>query len=226
MTPSLTLGLVTVAALVIMGARLAASTPVPRSLVPTTRHRPSGWCRLRRRRSAPGDVDVAAWCERVATGVRAGSSLTRAVIDADAATASGLRPFPGTGLALVRGRSLADALEPASDDPAGAVALLTPVMIAAAELGGPAAGALDRVADTLVARAAEREERRTNSAQARLSARVLTTLPFAVLAVLLLTEPTIRATLATPAGITCLAIGCTLNGLGWWWMRHVIGRVA
>jgi tight adherence protein B len=223
---ALALGLVTGAAIVTMAARLRGWTPAPRRLVPAARHSLTGWVRLGRRRPAPGDVDVAAWCERVATGVRAGSSLTRAVIDADADTAPGLRPFPGAGLALVRGRSLADALEPAPDDPAGAVALLTPVMIAAAELGGPAAGALDRVADTLLARAAEREERQTDSAQARLSARVLTTLPFAVLAILLLTEPSIRATLATPTGITCLAIGCTLNGLGWWWMRHVIGRVA
>ena len=166
---------------------------------------------------------MAAWCERVATGVRAGSSLTRAVIDADSATDPPLRPFPGAGLALTRGRGLAEAIGTDPPDAAGAVGLLAPVLIAAAELGGPAAGALDRVADTLLGRAAEYEERRTSSAQARLSARVMTTLPFGVLGVLVLSEAAIRHTLTTPAGVACVVAGCALNALGWCWMRHVIG---
>jgi tight adherence protein B len=225
-TTAFTLGIITAAALAIIGARLRSWASTPRRLAPATHPTRTGCPRLVRRPVAPGDVGVAAWCERIVAGVRAGSSLTRAVIDADTTTAPEQRPFPGAGLALARGRGLADALEPALDDRSGAVALLTPVMIASAELGGPAAGALERVADTLLARAAEREERRTNSAQARLSARVLTTLPFGVLAVLVLSEPSIRTTLATPAGLTCLAIGTTLNGLGWWWMRRIIGRAA
>lgn len=224
--PTLTLGAIACAVLVILGARLRVLAPAPRR--PTTARRRSwiGQARRRRRRRAVDEVEVAAWCERVATGVRAGSSLTRAVIDADATTDPECRPFPGAGLALARGRRLAEALDANPDDAAGAVALLAPVMVAAAELGGPAAGALDRVADTLLARAAEREERRTSSAQARLSAQVLTTLPFGVLAVLVVSEPSIRETLTTPAGMACVVVGSALNGLGWWWMRHVIGGVA
>jgi len=225
MSPALLVGVIGCVALAIVGARLRPWATPPRQPLPAAPGARSAPVVSRRRRHPPGDVEVATWCERVAAGVRAGSSLTRAVVDADAATDPLLRPFPGAGLALVRGRGLADALGSDHHDPAGAVGLLVPVMIAAAELGGPAAGALDRVADTLLARAAEREERRTSSAQARLSARVMTTLPFGVLGVLVLSEPAIRDALTTPAGAACVGVGCTLNGLGWWWMHHVIGGV-
>lgn len=211
------------------GFRLWSWTTVPRrpgtaTMVASGR---AGLGRFRSSRAVrrPGDIEVASWCERVAAGVRAGSSLTRAVSDADADTPAEMRPFAGAQLGLVRGRGLADALGVVSDGPSSAVGLLAPVMVAAAELGGPAAGALDRVAGTLLARAAEREERRASSAQARLSARVLTILPFAVLGLLVLTEPAIRHTLITPAGLACVIAGGVLNGLGWWWMRHLIGGV-
>ena len=112
---------------------------------------------------------------------------------------------------------------PIDDGPATPVGLLAPVIVAAAELGGSAAAPLERVAVTLLARAAEREERRASSAQARLSARVLTLMPFGVLASLAAAEPSIREVLATPAGLTCVVVGSGLNLLGWWWARRLIG---
>ena len=213
-------GVVGALVLVIVGGRLRALTIAPRRLQPMRRR--TAWQRLTRRRrsQALGEIEVAAWCARVAAGVRAGSSLTSAVVEADAATVPGQRPFPGAALALTRGRRLAEALGPSPDGPGSAVGLLTPVIVAAAELGGPAASALDRVADTLLARAAERAERRASSAQARLSARVLTLMPFGVLSVLVISEPSIRDVLTTPAGTACTIGGCALSGLGWWWMRR------
>ena len=97
-------------------------------------------------------------------------------------------------------------------------------MVAAAELGGSAAGPLERVAGTLHARATEREERRASSAQARLSARVLTIMPFGVLA-LLARRPSRRSATSSPRrpGSTCLVAGGALNLLGWWWARRLIG---
>ena len=70
-------------------------------------------------------------------------------------------------------------------DPGDPAALVVVVLRAAAELGGPAAGPLERAALTLHARAAERAERRSASAQARLSARILTALPVTTLGLLL-----------------------------------------
>ncbi|MET0460527.1 MAG: type II secretion system F family protein [Ilumatobacteraceae bacterium] len=226
MSTALLLGVVTGVAVAMAGIRSwawAAPTRRPGGGEPSVRHRAPRWF-PRRREHAPDEVAVAAWCERVAAGVRAGSTLTRAVTDADTTTAVSLRPFPGVSHALARGRNLASALDPVSDGPATPVGLLAPIMIAAAELGGPAAPPLERVADTLLARAAEREERHAASAQARLSARVLTTMPFGVLALLAVAEPSIRHVLVTPAGLTCLVAGSALNLLGWWWARHLIGR--
>ena len=71
---------------------------------------------------------------------------------------------------------------------------------------------------------AERAERITASAQARLSARVLTVLPVGTLTLLAVVEPSTRDALGTPAGGACLVAGGFANLVGWWWMRRVIGR--
>ncbi|MET0145169.1 MAG: type II secretion system F family protein [Ilumatobacteraceae bacterium] len=168
------------------------------------------------------DVAVARWCEHVAAGVRAGRSLTTAVTETDAATPLAQRPFADVSHALARGRPLAEALRSTTDDPSSAIGLLAPVIVATAELGGSAAP-LERVAATLLGRAAERDERRASSAQARLSARVLTVLPLGVLAVLLLAEPQIRQVVTTPAGLACAVTGLAANMVGSLWMRRLIG---
>jgi tight adherence protein B len=177
-----------------------------------------------RRRRGPSDVDVALWCQRVARSSRSGRSLSQAIADADAETPSDLRPFPDVGLGLRRGRALADALSIGQPDPSTAVGVAGPVLLACAEIGGPPASPLERVADILMLRAAERDERRAATAQARLSARVLTAVPFGVLAFLALSEPTIRTALASPAGQACLAGGVALNVLGRCWMSALIRR--
>jgi tight adherence protein B len=180
---------------------------------------------LRRRRPRPpGDDDVAEWCEQVARGVRAGSSLAHAVVQAGATAPAGATAFQPVVRAITRGRGLADALGELTDtDPAASVGLAVPVLAACAELGGPAAMPLERVAAALHGRSAERAERQANSAQARLSARVLTTLPVGVLALLALAEPAVRASLTTSLGVVCLLVGGALNVAGWYWMRRLIG---
>jgi tight adherence protein B len=170
------------------------------------------------------DDDVAAWCEQVARGVRAGHSLGHAVVEAAAAAPAGATAFQPVVRALGRGRGLADALDEAVvEGPSSAPGLVVPVLGACAELGGPAALPLERVAATLHARSAEWAERQTNSAQARLSARVLSTIPVGVLALLSLAEPAVRSTLTTPTGLACVVAGAVFNLAGWCWMRHLIG---
>jgi tight adherence protein B len=191
----------------------------------------------RRRPLAPDDLDVAAWCERVGAGLRAGRSLTAAVVDADVLPAPvddhgraggsrgarpARRPFAEVAHAVRRGRSLGEAFRAVPDDPSTPTGLAAPVLATCAELGGPAAVSIEGVADVLVARADERAERLTASAQARLSARVLTTVPAAVGALLAVTEPAVRHSIATPAGLVCVTAGAALNGAGWWWMRTMI----
>jgi tight adherence protein B len=181
----------------------------------------------RRTRRPPDDDDVAEWCEHVARGVRAGSSLGHALVQAGAITPRGGAAFEPVLRAIGRGRGLADALGDLHDhDPASSTGLVVPVLGACAELGGPAALPLERVAATLHARAAERAERRANSAQARLSARVLTTVPIGTLALLAVAEPAVRASLTSELGAGCLVLGGLLNLAGWYWMRRLVEGAA
>jgi tight adherence protein B len=216
----------------VVSALLLAAAGSRRWFVPTRpvtstapRLRQPRWHPRRHRRTRPDDDEVAGWCEQVARNVRAGSSLASAVAQTGTDVPGAGAAFRPAVRALRRGRGLADALGEIDDaaDAASAVGLVVPVLTACAELGGPAALPLDRVAATLHARSAERAERRTSSAQARLSARVLTTVPVGLLALLAVVEPAVRAALASGAGIACVLVGGAFNVAGWCWMRCLIG---
>ena len=120
------------------------------------------------------------------------------------------------------GVPLLDALAAEQLDPSTPAGVVGPVIRACADVGGSPAVPLERVGDMLLARAAERDERRAGTAQARLSARVLTAVPLGVAAFLAVSEPAIRAVLSTPAGGACLVAGVVLNVLGRWWMSALI----
>jgi Flp pilus assembly protein TadB len=177
---------------------------------------------FRRRRRPPMDSDVAAWCERVSVGLRSGRSLTAAVIDADVSTEGGERPFGGVVHAVQRGRSLGDAFRAVEADPSTPTGLAAPVLATCADLGGASAAPVEALADVLLARASERAERLAASAQARLSARVLTTVPFGLALLLIVAEPSVRHVLSSTAGATCVVGGALLNLAGWSWMRTMI----
>jgi tight adherence protein B len=203
---------------IVPARRVVSDAPVERH----PRWRPT------RRRAHPDDDSVAEWCEQVARNVRAGSSLASAVARTGTDVPEAGAAFQPALRALRRGRGFADALGEIDEtaDPASPVGLVIPVLTACAELGGPAAMPLERVAATLHARSAERAERRTSSAQARLSARVLTTVPLGVLALLALVEPAVRASVKTSAGVMCVVVGGAFNLAGWCWMRRLIGGAA
>ena len=225
MTPAAT-GLVAVAAVLVLALGLTPGrwTAAPRRPVDSApprrrRSRPN-----RRRGTAADDATVAVWCEQAARSVRGGRSLSRAMTDAaDAVPAAG-RCFAPALAALSRGRGLPAALGELDGGPGGPVELVQPVLRACAELGGPAAGALERTALTLHGRHTERAERDAAAAQARLSARVLTMLPVSTLALMVLAEDSTRAALRSSIGLAVVAVGLTGNGVGWWWMRRIIRR--
>ena len=222
--------MLSVVAVVAAGATLRGATATPLRIPPPASSRvrasrlSTTMVAVLGRRGAPDETAMATWCEHVARGMRTGSSLRRAMTDAGPAVpaaASALAPALGR---LDRGVGLGQALGELDDDPSTPVGLVVGVLVACADLGGPAATPLDRTAATLHARAVERDERRSASAQARLSARVLTTLPVATLGVMALVEPSTRAAVTTPAGLACLLAGTLCNLTGWWWMRWVIAR--
>jgi tight adherence protein B len=194
-----------------------APSPVPRG----RRHSALRW---RRRTAEPRPDDVADWCELLARALRSGSSLTAAIGTA-VATDSAMTPtVVPIARRVARGESLVDALDPTDVDPVSAAGLALTVLRSCARFGGPAATPLERAAATLRAREAVLAEQQAHSAQARLSARVLTIVPLALLALLFLTDPKVRAAAATPAGIIVVSVGALLNLAGSLWMRGIIGR--
>ena len=163
--------------------------------------------------------DVAAWCDALARAVSAGSALTAAVREVEP-PASCADAVATIRLALRRGLPLRDACAVPAASPNLDAALT--VLRACAAHGGPAAEPLGRAAAMLRARVADIAERRTHSAQARLSAVVMTALPMCMLALLLLTSGAVRHVLASPSGVGTVLLGAGLNLLGWRWMKRLI----
>lgn len=214
-----------VAVLTIAGA--LRPRPIARSAVPTIstcRARPAmTWAWLARRAGPITAAEVASWCEGLARVIRSGSTLVNALRSVE--PPDGCRPvIDGVVLALDRGARLTDALAVRSTS--AHLDLAVTVLRACAVNGGPAAEPLDRAASTLRGRATDAAERQTQSAQARMSAVVMTVLPVAMLALLLATSSSTRQAALTSAGLLTIGLGGILNLVGWRWMRRIVARVA
>jgi tight adherence protein B len=165
---------------------------------------------------------LAAWCDALARALRGGATLRHALrtVPPPACVAQRLA---AALLALERGASVSVALADV-DSSSRDLDLVLVVVRACAEHGGAAAEPIDRAAAALRQRAALAGERRTNSAQARMSALVMTCLPGAMLTLLVVTSPSVRAAAISPAGLVVIAVGIILNAAGWGWMRGLIAR--
>lgn len=161
--------------------------------------------------------------------MRSGSTLRDALMSTTPSGIALAHTTEDLRLALERGQPITTAVDAARTSKQGQhrrgphVDLALAVIAIAARLGGSNASAFDRAAGSLRLLAADQQERSSQAAQARLSAHVLTIVPLAMLALLILTDDDVRATLQTPIGVACIAIGLVLNGAGWMWMRHIIG---
>jgi Flp pilus assembly protein TadB len=170
-------------------------------------------------------IELAVWCDGLARAVRGGATLRQAVLDV-APPAAVAGHIDGVRLQLERGAPLRAALEPRPPVPVH-LDLVLVVLRACAVHGGPPSEPIDRAAAALRQRAAVIAERRSQSAQAHMSAVVMTLLPGVLLGVLLLTSASVRSALTTPAGLAVVALGAATNLIGWWWMRRLIhGRSA
>jgi tight adherence protein B len=178
-----------------------------------------------RHRSAPIDpADVANWCDALSRSLRGRSTLVEAVRSNRAVPRIELR-LARVRLAIDRGTPLGDALAGAvGDDQNLDMALI--VLRTCALHGGSAAEPIDRAGAALRQRAALAAERRGHSAQARLSAHVMTALPSLLLVVMLASSASVRATVGSPLGAAVVGWGAALNALGWWWMRRLIDGAA
>ncbi len=165
----------------------------------------------------PGPDEWSVVLDAIASEVRAGSSLTNAF----RTTVTRCSP---RGKVVTPQSTLADVVARSSTDPHEA--LVIQCVSAAAALGGPMSATLHAGAGVLRQRAAVRAEAAVHSAQARLSARVLTGVPLMFAAWSLLASRSFRAALVSPPGAASAAAGVALNLCGWWWMRRIVDRAA
>lgn len=181
--------------------------------------------RLRSNRRRTAD-DVAPTLDALARATAGGLSLGRALAELPD---DPRKPFATALLQASRrqgpGRSLGDCLAAAHLEPSGTetrLALATLELLA--RVGGAVPAALDRAASAVRERRAAVAERQTQSAQARISALVLSALPvgFAVWG-LQGDRRTATFLLHRPAGQLCLGVGLVLNGAGWLWMHRITG---
>ena len=179
--------------------------------------------RIARRRRSHSGVDaaeVAALLDRTARHCASGAALGPSFAAAIAASplASALAP---TASALAAGQTVHQALDrqPATHPH---LTLASHAVRLCATQGGNISRSLDRAATTLRERHASAMERRAQSAQARLSARVLTVLPLAFGGWSVATTESVQRFVLTPAGTVCVTAGIGLNIVGWLLMRRVV----
>ncbi|WP_395087793.1 type II secretion system F family protein [Ilumatobacter sp.] len=184
----------------------------------------------RQRRRARGPVPpeaVATWCDAIARRLRSGEALRRVLANERPVHVALSARTDSLRRSLDRGASVTDAIA-ASGAVSGntSLDLVWSVLAVASDYGGSAAEPIDRAASALRLRSADAHERAAQSAQARLSAHVLTAVPLLVLALLLATDPDVRLIVLRTAGGMLVGAGLLLNLCGWAWMRHIVAGQA
>lgn len=170
----------------------------------------------------PGALD------RVAAGLRAGATV-RDGLGGLAGAPGPLKPDLGRLDARCRlGTTLADALaEWSRERPLPAVRAVGGALALAVGVGGPSAGALEGLGESLRTRDATIRETRALTAQTRLSAWVVGAAPVAYLGFVSLADPgTVDTLVSTGPGRVCLILGLGLEALAALWMRALVRRTA
>ncbi len=165
---------------------------------------------------------MAEWCDDLARSIRAGETIRTALAsvpadDGVAAATVALRTRLARGVPVAESTERLDGI---AREPH--LAMATSVIAATSQLGEIRAEPFDRVAAVLRLREADRQERAVHSAQAAMSARVLTALPVAMLLLLVVADADVRAALARPFGIGLVLLGAAFNTAGWLWMRRIV----
>jgi hypothetical protein len=170
-----------------------------------------------------GDVlSLAQLLDDIARRCETGETLPSAFVEV-ARRSPARESFAPVVAAVGAGSTLRDALDLLPPTRAPEFTLTRHVLRLAAVLGGDVSESLDRTAVTLRERHAMTQERLVQSAQARLSARVLTWLPLGFAGWTMSTSPAVRRFVPTPVGVMCVCVGLALNIAGWRWMDRTIG---
>jgi Flp pilus assembly protein TadB len=84
--------------------------------------------------------------------------------------------------------------------------------------------ALEQAADIIREEFRHHQDVTAATAQARSSASLLTLVPFAVLALLLLSSSTARQGSFTAPFVLTVAVGIAVNRIGWWWIQQLVNK--
>ncbi len=129
--------------------------------------------------------------------------------------------FAPAATVLATGGTVRDAVaRVATDQPD--VVLAVHALTLCADQGGGVTESLDRAASALRERHGIRQERVAQSAQARMSARVLTLVPIGFAGWTMATTPSVQHFIATPFGVVCVMVGTASNIAGWRLMARAI----
>ena len=170
----------------------------------------------RRRRHDVGPAEWARLLDDISSEVRSGSSI-------DTAWREAWQRHDLAGRVLHRGSTWRD-VDPARCTPDEAI--VVHVVTAAAHIGGAVAATIDAGAALLRERAAMHADARAQSAQARLSAQVLTAVPIVFAGWSLATSASVRAASTTAPGLVAVTAGSLCNLAGWRWMRRIVERAS
>lgn len=178
----------------------------------------------RRARAAarPDAASLAGVLDRVARRCAGGDSLAVSLEAAltDQTTVGATSVLGPAHSCLAGGGTVVDALATVATEQPD-VALSIHALRLCAEQGGNVVESLDRAAAALRERHGVRLERHAQSAQARLSAQVLTLVPIAFAGWTVATTHSVQQFVVTPPGIVCVGLGLTSNVVGWRLMARI-----
>lgn len=171
-------------------------------------------------------VELASMCDSLARMTRGGASPPIAM----SASVQNHRLHGAHWLHLLHGETSTDhftdqvsaAMQTARDDKAHDDAHCLSLLSMAIIDNNLVPAALDHASSILRSNATCRADLLVAASQARLSARMLTALPFVLSGAAVLVSSSFRASLARPIVIVCLMFGLALNHAGWRWItRHI-----
>jgi tight adherence protein B len=172
------------------------------------------------------DEDFRDWVRSLAAASRAGLSLRRALAEAAGDSGPWLRPHLRRMTArLESGASLEEVVEGLAIEVGSRDAELVAAVLAVhRRAGGDLATLLDDVAATVALRLEGRRDLRALTSQGRASGAVLAVLPVAFVGLLSgIGGNGLGAFYRTATGSALLALGLVLQGLGFVWIRRIVG---
>lgn len=179
----------------------------------------------RHRRDRVIETQLPGFLEAIARGLRTGSQLGPAAIEAASSTPPPLRhEVAPLAAELHRGLRSADVFDRwARRRPGSGAGLAAAAMAFAATAGGARARAIDGVAATLRDRAALEGEVRSLTSQARASAMMIAALPLGFLLMSAgVSDHSAGFLFTTRLGLVILVCGLGLDVIGGLWMRRIV----